>query len=199
MRSDYATLMGIEVGASMLDAFWSWLGALPPANASFIGTLTGSFLGLVAILLGALFNAHLNRNRDARLREAERFALASTLYAELRGAHRSLVENAEHITDLDPESSFAVPQPTMATVPDLLPKLGLLRTDTIRKVLDAYILTQHYLDDLMIVGGTLRQNRPEGRQMVDLAAKHAKTVASINKSRAAVVKDAMQALAPYLR
>jgi len=185
----------------MLDAFWSWLGALPPANASFIGTLTGSFLGLLAIILGALFNANLNRRRDDRLREADRIALASTLYAEFNGVYRSLVENAEHITvpPLDPESSFAVPQPMMATMPGLLPKLGLLSTDTIRRVLDAYILTEHYLDDLMIAGGTLRQNRPAGRQMVDFGAKHAKIVAAINKSRANLMKEAMAALAPYLR
>jgi hypothetical protein len=39
--------------------FLAWVGTLPPGSASFIGTLTGSFLGLGALLLGALFNARL--------------------------------------------------------------------------------------------------------------------------------------------
>jgi hypothetical protein len=37
--------------------FLNWLGTLPPGSASFIGTLTRSFLSLVALLLGALFDA----------------------------------------------------------------------------------------------------------------------------------------------
>jgi hypothetical protein len=47
-----------------LAALWAWLGGLPQPQASFIGTLTGSFLGLVALLLGALFNAHLNPREE---------------------------------------------------------------------------------------------------------------------------------------
>jgi hypothetical protein len=50
--------------------FWKWLGALPPSSASFVGTVTGSSLGLIALLLGALFNARLNRRRDDKLRDA---------------------------------------------------------------------------------------------------------------------------------
>jgi hypothetical protein len=37
----------------------------------------------------ALFNAHLDRRRDDRLRDEDRIALASALYAELSGIHRT--------------------------------------------------------------------------------------------------------------
>jgi hypothetical protein len=87
----------------MWNQFWDWLATLPQGSASFVGTLTGSTLGLIALLLGALFNAHLNRRRDDRLRDADRFALASTLHAELLGIHRALVENAQHLTDKPPD------------------------------------------------------------------------------------------------
>ena len=185
----------------MLDAFWNWLAALPPANASFIGTLTGSSLGLVAILLGALFNAHLNRRRDEELRAADRVALASTLFAEFRGVLRTLVENGEQLAarSSDPAGGFLVPQPSMAVVPELLPKLGLLSTDAARKVLDAYTITEQYLDALIHIGGELQADMPEGRQVVYLEGKHAKTVVAINKARATVVKDAMDVLAPYIQ
>src|SRR6185312_6320724 len=172
----------------------------PPANASFIGTLTGSSLGLVAILLGALFNAHLNRCRDDRLREADRIALASTLYAELRGVHQSLVKNAEYIIaeDLSRDAVFSIPQPVISAMPDLLPRLGLLSTDTIRKVLDAYIVGQQYLVDLIVMGGLLRQARPDGRQVVELSAQKTQLFDALNKSKAAIIQDATNALARYL-
>ena len=57
-------------------SFWQWLQTASQGQASFVGTLMGSFLGLVALLLGALFNAHLNRCRDDRLRNEDRSAVA---------------------------------------------------------------------------------------------------------------------------
>ncbi len=63
----------------MLD----WLNTLSPGAASFLGSLTGASVGLMALLLGALFNAHLNRSRDDRLRKEDARALAAALRAEL--------------------------------------------------------------------------------------------------------------------
>jgi hypothetical protein len=78
----------------MWTDFWNWLAALPAGSASFVGTLAGSTFGLIAILIGALVNAHLNRRRDDAIRDADGVAVASALYAELNGVHRALVENA---------------------------------------------------------------------------------------------------------
>jgi hypothetical protein len=63
----------------MWSGFWDWLAKLSPSTGSFVGTLTGSTLGLVAILIGALFNARLNRPRDEAIREADRIAIASSM------------------------------------------------------------------------------------------------------------------------
>jgi len=130
----------------MWKCFWDWLATLPPGSASFVGTLTGSSLGLVALLLGALFNARLNRKRDDALREADRIALASALHAELSGLHRSFVENAQHLIDYPPadDGGFVVPNPTIRIFPEMLPKIGLLQTETIKAVMGAYILTEQY-------------------------------------------------------
>jgi hypothetical protein len=67
----------------MWKDFWGWLATLPKGSASFVGTLVGSTLGLFALLVGALFNAHLNRKRDDELRKREARALAVALRAEL--------------------------------------------------------------------------------------------------------------------
>ncbi|MBO9622564.1 MAG: hypothetical protein J7500_07610 [Sphingomonas sp.] len=45
--------------------------------------LIGSLLGFLALLGGALFNAHLNRKRDDRLRLAEAKIVALSLYGEV--------------------------------------------------------------------------------------------------------------------
>jgi hypothetical protein len=80
-------------------------------------------------VLGALFNAHLNRRRDDALRSADRIAVASALHAELLGIHRALVENAEHLTNNPPadDGGFMVPQPSVKILPEMLSKIGLLR------------------------------------------------------------------------
>jgi hypothetical protein len=70
----------------MWEWFWDWLSKLPQGSASFVGTLTGSTLGLFALLIGALVNAQLSRNRDDALREADRVATASALYADYRAS-----------------------------------------------------------------------------------------------------------------
>jgi hypothetical protein len=185
----------------MWTDFWNWLAQLPPSSASFVGTLTGSALGLFALLLGALFNAHLNRKRDDALQDADRIALASALHAELLGVHRTLVENAQRLIDKPPAAGagFVTPQPSVRIFPEMLSKIGLLRTDTIRKVMDAYVLTEQYLDALILLGGNLQPDMPDGRVLVYLDAQHAETVSEINRARAGVVKEAIDAIAPYLK
>jgi hypothetical protein len=184
----------------MWPSFWDWLAKLPPGSASFVGTLAGSMFGLIALLLGALFNAHLNRRRDDRLRAEDRVALACTLYAELVLIHRTLVENAQHLTDKppDPDGGFTVPQPSIKFFPEMLSKMGLLHPDTIGKVMAAYILTEQYLQQLILLGGRPMPNVPEDRPLVYLDAQFAEFVIDFNRTRAALVKEAMDALTPYV-
>jgi hypothetical protein len=79
----------------MWKTFWDWLGSLPTSSASFVGSLTGATFGLGAIIVGALFNASLNRRRDDHLRKIEARTLAGALKAELAGLKQSLIENAD--------------------------------------------------------------------------------------------------------
>ena len=62
------------VGVASLNA---WLG--PEAAGAFIG----SAVGLFAILLGAMFNAHLQRRRDERLRQSDVYGMIVQLELEL--------------------------------------------------------------------------------------------------------------------
>jgi hypothetical protein len=76
---------------------WDWLSHLSQGQASFLGSLTGAAIGLIALLLGALFNAHLNRRRDDRLRREDQRAVATALRAELEGLSRIFNDNAEDL------------------------------------------------------------------------------------------------------
>lgn len=42
-------------------SFWQWLQTASQGQASFVGTLMGSFFGLVALLLGAAAHAPVRR------------------------------------------------------------------------------------------------------------------------------------------
>src|SRR5262249_25545169 len=71
--------------------------ATSPGQATFFGSLAGSSIGLVAVLLGALFNARLNRRHDDRLRREEQLAVATALRAELVGCRRALLTNIQEL------------------------------------------------------------------------------------------------------
>lgn len=153
----------------MWKCFWDWLATLPQGSASFVGTLTGSALGLIALLLGALFNAHLNRRRDDRLRNVDRQTVVVALHAELSSIEKTLLDNAKHLIEKPPEEGggFLVPDIMHSSLvfQDMLPKIGLL----------------------------------DPRRLVSLPTGMKSFAVEYNRGRAGVVKEAINALAQYLK
>ena len=189
--------------SGMWKCFWDWLATLPQGSASFVGTLAGSTLGLIALLLGALFNAHLNRKRDDRLRNEDRRTVAASLHAELSSIEKTLLGNAEYLIKKPPPEggAFLVPDVTHSSLifKDMLSKIGLLDPATIRKGIDSYILLGQYFEGLILVGGVVRQDIPEGRRLVSLPTDKASFVVEYNRGRAGVVEEAINALSSYLK
>jgi hypothetical protein len=139
-------------------SFWQWLQTASQGQASFVGTLMGSFFGLVALLLGALFNAWLNRRRDDRLRREDQRTVATALRAELEGLHRSLKENAETLTQEDyvkAGQQIAVPDlaQSIRIMPKVVSKLGLLDGKIIGAVITAYGVVEAYSAKMLLLGG----------------------------------------------
>ncbi len=66
-----------------VTTYWTDIVAQPPSAAAFLGALAGAGGGLLAIILGALLTAELNRRRDDRLRETERQTVATEVQVEL--------------------------------------------------------------------------------------------------------------------
>lgn len=70
-----------EMVEGWIQAFWEWLAGDGPRTL-FAGSITFIF-GIIALVIGALLNAHLNRRRDDRLRKSEINAVAAALYGEV--------------------------------------------------------------------------------------------------------------------
>ncbi|HVJ78250.1 MAG TPA: hypothetical protein VM620_10500 [Hyphomicrobium sp.] len=93
----------------MLFEFWNWLGGTLPQGASFLGALTGSSLGLVALLIGEMFNARLTRRRDDQLRKEKAAASRSALRATLSGISDILKRNSENLSSSKSQTAFYAP------------------------------------------------------------------------------------------
>jgi hypothetical protein len=132
---------------------WEWLHDASPGEATFLGSLTGSSIGLVALLLGALFNAHLNRRRDDQLRREEQRTVATALHAELVG-WRDRLQSTIALMRSEPE--VGRPVLTARLFPDMIPKLGFLPSATIQNVVAAYDQADWYSSRVV------RGEQPEG-------------------------------------
>jgi hypothetical protein len=183
------------MAAPMLSIFsdlWVWVGSLTPASASFLGTLTGSSLGLLAILIGALFNAHLNRKRDDRLRKDEARSVRSALKAELLGIQESLTRNAETVATAD----FVVPDiaHSVRVMPALLPKLGLLDVETTREVIGIYVSIDQFCENLILLGGHIAPNNRADRRLIAMPARRAEAFANMSRRLAEMVRKVIVGL-----
>ena len=73
-----------------MRGIFEWVNTLDPGEAQFWGAVVGVGGGLSAILMGALFNAFLNRRRDDRLRDTEGRAVAAAIRGELASMKLSI-------------------------------------------------------------------------------------------------------------
>jgi hypothetical protein len=177
---------------------WDWLQNLSGGAAVFVGSLTGASIGLIAIVIGALFNAHLNRRRDTALRREEAKTLAVALCAELNGINRTLIENATTLSN--PGSDFYTPDisHSVRLMPHLVSKLGLLDGDTIREVVDAYILIDEYCERLVILGGRIQRDVPNRRGVL-MPENRAAHVVALNRVISTGLDAAVRRLHAYMR
>lgn len=179
----------------------TWIATFPPGTGAVVGPLIGSAFGLIAILIGAFFNAHLNRRRDERLLDSERYALATDLTAELRSVQDTLVGNASTLEqNPSPSSMFMMPDigHSIQIFSQISPKLGLLDPDTIKHVIEAHIRIAQYGEHLILLGGQLQDNMPANRRVMLMDVRVAPEVAKHNRALATCMDEALQSLELYL-
>jgi hypothetical protein len=138
---------------------WQWLHDTSSGQATFLGALTGSVIGFLALLGGALVNAHLNRKRDDRLRREEQRAVAIALRAELVGCRRALLKNIQDLSTAAAAAGGLLVTPDLTQIvrimPHMIPQLGLLDEETIEKVANAYVAIDEHGDQMLLFAGHL--------------------------------------------
>jgi MFS family permease len=84
---------------SGVTTYWNDIVSLSGSAAAFLGALAGAGGGLLAIILGALINAELNRHRDDRLRREEIAALMKALASEMKAISTTAQMAAEFLRE----------------------------------------------------------------------------------------------------
>jgi hypothetical protein len=179
----------------MVSDFFNWLNQQPQGTASFLGTLAGSTLGFIALLLGAMYNARLNRKRDDRLRDQNRTSLATALYAELKQFRDVWIAYTEMLKQ--PGSGLAsvlVRTPQARLFPKLVAEIGLLPPDAIRAVSDAYAVIDQYEHDLLLLDHAYK--KADG---VEVQGRHAGFLVKYHAIKARAIADALNQLALLMK
>jgi hypothetical protein len=144
----------MDAGDGVTPPMWQWLHDLSPGQATFLGWAVGFF----TLVAGSLINAGLNRRRDDRLRKEDQRAMAVALKTELAGWKQQLekfVENNKSKGPFSPSTKLGFPLPTTRLLPDMVPKLGLLRSAAIDQVISAYDHVEHLAWALLWKGGEI--------------------------------------------
>jgi len=179
----------------MLLSFWQWLYDTSPGQATFLGSL----IAFLALLGGALFNAELNRRRDDRLRREDQRAVATALRAELKGLHRTLVDNAETMAQEDylkPGEQVNVPDlaQSIRVMPGVVSRLGLLDETIISAVVNAYGMVEEYPAKLLLLGGHPKVTSDNLRRYVELPSNRLTQLILLNDATAEVIEEALKQL-----
>ena len=132
--------------------------------------LIGSLLGFGGLVTGALFNAHLNRKRDDRLRDTEAVTIALSLYGEIRllretaaelarGLGAWFIDRGVHGHDLPDHyrEIYQVREPTLYNA--LAARLGMLNPDILLPI------TKFYSDYEAATGHFPKLFRNEGQRV----------------------------------
>jgi hypothetical protein len=172
---------------------WGWLDNLSSGAATFLGALTGAGVGLIAILLGAMYNARLNRKRDDRLRAKDADSLAVALREELQLVHAALLENAKIWKQSANQVSVGPDLAHLIRVfPAVITKLGLLKKEAIAPVIAAYAMIEQHGESLVLLGGQVKQI--SGRRLYIMQPAGASHAAKLNEKLAEDIKKAIDVL-----
>jgi hypothetical protein len=173
---------------------WQWLHDLSPGQATFFGSLTGSSIGLFALLIGAWCNACLNRKRDNRLRREDQRAMAVALKTELAEWSRVLGAFGSR----EPKgASVGFPAPTTRLLPHMVPKLGLLRPATIDNVIAAYDPGDHLVWALLWMGAELERSTDLHSRWIMVPAEKVPSAIEEIEATVKIVKRAIAELDHY--
>lgn len=116
---------------------------------AWFGNVLGSAIGLAAILLGALWNARLNRKRDELIMNDEAKSVAAAIGAELSAYVESLcgrmMQAASGPEDRTQAAMQMMIMPAPVVWPALAGKIGLLDALVSQRVAHSWVLVQWHM------------------------------------------------------
>ncbi len=178
-----------------------WLNDLTPTQASFVGSVIGPAIGLIALLLGALFNGYLNRRRDERLRRQNMAGIAAALYGELDSIRESLLRNSKMAEN--PKGGMLIGpdlEHSVTVWKKLVSEVQLFDADTVRVLVETYGVFPHHTENLLLAGAKIEKLQND-RRYVELEATdtNLKLYVELNESVASQTIKALDHLRPYMR
>ena len=180
---------------------WEWVQGLSGGAATVVGTATGSFLGLLTLLLGALYNARLNRKRDDRIRAEERRGVAAALRAELSGIVKIIEGNVTALRENPPEADEGFLASDLAqfvrVMPQVLPKIGLLDAETIRTTMQAYSMIDELFAKYMILSGSAPNETLKKMGRMYIAGNLTEKIIQMNEVVLSDLQDAIMRLRAF--
>lgn len=119
---------------------------------AWMGNVIGSAIGLLAILLGAMWNAHLTRRRDKSLRLEEIAAFKGAISAELSVALELTAGKFAQVVltsgDLPKNTLVSLKPAPLIVWPKLCEKLGWLEVELSQDVVKAFGLLEWHMSVL---------------------------------------------------
>jgi len=161
---------------------WNWLQGLQGGAPAFVGSAVGSAFGIFSLLVGALFNAYLNRRRDDRLRQKEQAGVLAAILAEIENVIETLSRNADSLSN-PRRDFFRIPDISQSCriLPKAIDKLYLLPRPAITAAINAHTIIEQYSDHMFFIGGTPINDVPKNRLLFYFELKHAAAVKAVNE------------------
>lgn len=126
-----------------------------PLAGTVIGSTLGATLGFVSLVLGALWNAHLNRVRDDEQRWLEKLSVASALKAELGLVRQALAEYVERLSKFN-QVDVGGFETASRLYAEFAGKIGLFDHRTVQSVISAYGFIENYRESVRRITGNDR-------------------------------------------
>ncbi|MGO8089611.1 hypothetical protein AB9E29_21045 [Rhizobium leguminosarum] len=120
-----------------------------------LGSLAGSAIGLFSLMLGALYNARLNRNADRERERNDKFGIVEALLAEIASVKATLDTAAVGLLRMNPnEGHFPIPDPYpgIGIFQKFIDRIELFDEGTIRAVSELYTVLDEYCGQLRVCG-----------------------------------------------
>jgi hypothetical protein len=176
---------------------WCWLENLRGAAPVVVGSTVGATLGFISLVLGALFNARLNRLRDDRLLAEKKKSVSAALLAEIRILEQTLTGNNVTLSHTKSDSLLVSdPASIMKVFPRLLSDIHILDGDAVKEVSELHALLDQYAEGLIILGGNPVTFAPKGRLIIDFPGVKASELKRINESYIERCKKCEKRLSP---